>query len=429
LEYASDLDQEKLLFDLIKQLFPICRSITGNGNRLTLEIIKQIIPIEIKEVPTGTKVFDWTIPKEWNIHDAYIKDSEGNKIIDFKKSNLHVVSYSTPINANLTLEELNKHLHTLQEFPDWIPYRTSYYKENWGFCISFNDLQKLNQNNYEVFIDSELKDGSLTYGEYFIKGELEDEVLISTHICHPSMCNDNLSSISVVTLLAKFLKDLNTKYSYRIIFIPATIGAITWLALNENKINKIKFGLVAALLGDDGKFHYKKSRLGNTAIDKVVDYILKIRNIEHTILDFTPYGYDERQFCSPGINLPMGTIMRTPNNKFPQYHTSADNLTFVKPNKLVESLKLLLEIVNVIENNSKYTNLFPKCEPQLGRRGIYNSSAGNLSKLENAFLWILNFSDGSNDLIDISKRSGIDFKLICSAAEILLDKQLISKIN
>lgn len=414
------------IYDLVEKLYPICRSITGDGVRETLSVINNNIPIQIYEVPTGTKVFDWTIPDEWNITEAFIEDLDGNRIIDFNNSNLHVVNYSSPIDQIISFEELKPHLHTLPEHPDWIPYRTTYYTENWGFCLSHNDLQKMNKKKYRILINSNFKKGSLTYGEYFKQGEINDEVLISTHICHPSMCNDNLSGIAVAAELGKYLSNITTRYSYRIIFIPATIGSITWLAKNEDKLHQIKYGIVAALLGDKGIFNYKKSRNGNSKIDKIVEYALSKGKYEYNLHNFTPYGYDERQFCSPGINLPMGTLMRTPNKQFAEYHTSADNLSFISGESLKESLNLFKDIVNLIENNQKYINLFPKGEPQLGRRGIYNSIAGNISEIEYALLWILNYSDGQHDLIDISVLSEIDILTLGKAANLLLNNKLIT---
>ncbi len=420
---------ENEIFDLIKRLYPICRSITGNGVRQTLNLIKEIIPLEIIEVPTGTKTLDWTIPEEWNITDAYVKNSSGEKIIDFQKSNLHVVSYSVPVDKKINLSELKKHLHSLPEHPDWIPYVTSYYKENWGFCISHNQLKLLKEDLYEVKIESDLSAGSLTYGEFYLPGELKEEVLISTHICHPSMCNDNLSGISVVTHLANYLKTRKQKFSYRFVFVPATIGAITWLSKNEENVKNIKYGLVAALLGDNGNFTYKKSRLGNAEIDKIVEYLLKTEIGEFNIIDFSPYGYDERQYCSPGFNLPVGRLTRTPNGEFPEYHTSADNLDFVKPGKLKESFELYKRIVEVIEQNQTYLNLSPKGEPQLGRRGLYNSVAGNIKEYELALLWVLNMSDGNNSLIDIAIKSKLPFNTIYKASQDLVNVNLLKEIE
>ncbi len=416
------------IHSFIEQLFPICRSITGDGVRETLEIISQKIPVNICEVPSGTKVFDWTIPEEWNIKDAYIINPEGKKIIDFKKLNLHVVNYSQPINKKISLEELKKHLHTFPAKPDWVPYKTSYYKKDWGFCIAENQLKTMKEGTYNVVIDSSFSKGSLTYGEFFIKGETEEEVFISTHICHPSMCNDNLTGIAIATFLADFLLKGKRKYSYRIIFVPATIGAITWLSQNENKLKKIKYGLVAALLGDSGNFNYKKSRVGNAEIDKIVEYVLQTSGYEFRLHNFSPYGYDERQYCSPGINLPLGRLTRSQNNEYEEYHTSADNLDFVKPQYLEESYRIFLSIINIIENNKKYINLFPKGEPQLGKRGLYNSVAGNIKEKELAMLWILNYSDGENDLLDIAIKSKLDFNLLVSTAQLLEEHNLLKNI-
>jgi len=420
------------MYDLMKRLYPICRSITGDGVRQTLKIIKKLIPIEIKEVPTGKKVFDWTIPKEWNIKDAYIKDLKGKKIVDFKKSNLHVLNYSKPINKKMNLIELKKHLFTLPEHPDWIPYLTSYYKENWGFCITQKQFEKLKEDTYEVFIDSELKDGHLTYGEYLIKGKSKDEVLISTYLCHPSLCNDNLSGVVLTTFLAKYLKNKKLNFSYRFLFIPETIGAITWLNINEKNLSKIKHGLVVTCVGDSGNLTYKKTRRGNAEIDKIVEKILFESENQFTICDFFPSGSDERQYCSAGFNLPVGSLMRTPYGRFPEYHTSADDLKFVKPKYLADTYEKYIEIFNILENNGTYLNQNPKCEPQLGKRGLYRMIGAQKTQEKNdafvselAMLWVLNMSDGKNSLLDIAIKSNLSFKEIKIAADALLKNKLL----
>ncbi len=417
----------KGMYGLMSDLFPICRSITGNGVRETLNIIKKHIPLTVHEIPTDTRVFDWSVPKEWNIRDAYIKNSKGEKIIDFQKNNLHLLNYSIPVRKKVSLKELNEHLFTLPEYPEWIPYRTSYYKENWGFCISHNQLINLKEDEYEVVIDSSLKHGHLTYGEYYIKGKSDDEILISSHVCHPSLCNDNLSGTVLAVFLAKHLTQSSLKYSYRFLFIPGSIGSITWLALNESGIERIKHGLVAACVGDSGKFTYKKSRKGNAEIDKTVINVLKNSGNDFEITDFIPFGYDERQYCSPGFNLPVGCLMRTPHGRYAQYHTSADDLDFVQPESLEGSFSIYLSVLDVLENNRKYINQNPKCEPQLGKRGLYQAVGGqNNGRLkELAMLWVLNLSDGNNTLLDISDRSGLKFDLIKDAADSLLDYKLI----
>lgn len=415
------------MYQLISELFPICRSITGDGLRKTLYILQKHIPLAIHDIPSGTEIFDWTIPKEWNIKDAFIKNSQGKKIINFQNSNLHVVNYSVKINEKMPLSDLKEHLFTLPDRPDWIPYRTSYYKENWGFCLSHNQLLELKDEEYEVFIDSSLENGHLTYGEYYIKGEKADEVLISCHICHPSLCNDNLSGIALATFLAKHLSQLSLSYSYRFLFIPGTIGSITWLALNEANIDKIKHGLVITCVGDSGKSHYKKSRRGNAEIDKAVTHVLKNSGQDYEIIEFSPYGYDERQFCSPGFNLPVGCFMRSPHGTYPQYHTSADNLELVQPQYLADSLSKVLSVLNIIENNKKYLNQNPKCEPQLGKRGLYSAIGGqtDTKKSEMAMLWVLNLSDGNHTLLDIAEKSGLEFDIIKKTADTLLDFNLL----
>lgn len=419
------------LYSFIKELFPICRSITGNGVRETLNIIKKHIPIEIHEVPTGTKVFDWIVPKEWNISDAYIKNSKGEKIVDFQKSNLHILQYSVPINKKISLDELKNHLYTIEEHPDWIPYKTSYYQENWGFCLSYNEYLKLHDDEYEVFIDSTLEDGSLSYGEILFDGEQADEILFSTYVCHPSMCNDNLTGIAILTYLAKSLKNKKLKNSYRFLFIPETIGAIAWLCINENNIGKIKSGLVATCLGDSGCLTYKKSRIGNSIIDQAVQKILDDSKNEYTLLDFFPTGSDERQFCSPGFNLPIGSLTRTIYEKFSEYHTSADNLEFINSESIADSFKIYSNVIDVLESNQTYINVNPKCEPNLGKRGLYNllGASKNSKQLNEPLLWVLNQSDGGNSLLDISIKSGLNFSKIVDAAKILHEHNLIKPKN
>ncbi|MGF1935072.1 MAG: DUF4910 domain-containing protein [Nostoc sp. ChiQUE02] len=419
------------IYQLVTELYPICRSITGNGVRETLKIINQHIPLSVHEVPTGTHVFDWTVPKEWNIKDAYIKNSQGKKVVDLANSNLHIVNYSIPVDQKLSLEELKAHLFTLVDYPDWIPYHTSYYQETWGFCLSHNQYLELNDQEYEVFIDSSLEPGHLSYGEYYIPGESTDEVLISCHVCHPSLCNDNLSGIAIATFIAKYLSQTTPRYSYRFLWIPGTIGSITWLALNEAKVNNIKHGLVLTCLGDAGNFTYKKSRRGDTEIDNIAAYVLKKSKQDYEIIDFFPYGYDERQYCSPGFNLAVGCLMRSPHNCFPEYHTSADDLNFVQPQYLAESFFQCSSILDILNNNQIYYNQNPKCEPQLGRRGIYQAPNGHQdSKLNQmAILWILNLSDGQHTLLDIAERSGISFDVIKYAADILLAHDLLASKN
>lgn len=416
---------------LLKKLFPICRSITGNGVRETLKIISNYLPLEIKEIPSGTKVYDWTVPKEWNITDAYIKNSNGEKIVDFKKCNLHVLNYSTPVKRKMKLDELKSHLFTLPDQPEIIPYRTSYYKEDWGFCISHKQFLSLKDGEYEVVIDSTLSDGHLTYGEYFIKGEIEDEVLLSTYLCHPSLYNDNLSGVILLTFLAKTMAGKKPKHSYRFIFIPETIGAIVWLNQNEDRVGKIKYGLVATCVGDKGKLTYKKTKYGDCKIDEIVEKVLVDSGRPYLILDFFPTGSDERQFCSPGFNMPVGSLMRTPYTRFPEYHNSADNLSFASVESLQDTLERYLEIIYVIENNAVCINLNPKCEPQLGKHGLYGSIGGKnwSSDILNSIMWVLSFSDGKNSLLDISIRSKLNFKKIKEAANALEDKKLLKKLD
>jgi aminopeptidase-like protein len=433
-QIASSLDVADAgarMHRLIAELYPICRSITGNGVRATLSRLARQIPLDVHEVPTGTQVFDWTIPKEWNIRDGWVKDPSGRKLVDFQQSNLHVVNYSVPVHRVMPLSELRQHLHTLPEHPDWAPYRTSYYRENWGFCLADNVLRSLPDGDYEVYIDSTLTEGSLTYGEYFLPGRRDEEVLLSCHACHPSLCNDNLSGVALVATLAELLTGGSLEYSYRFLFIPGTIGSITWLAINEAIASRIRHGLVVACVGDAGKFHYKRSRRGDAEIDRAVAHVLRHSGGEFEISDFSPYGYDERQYCSPGFNLPVGSLTRTPHGKFPQYHTSADNLDFVKPAALGGSLQAYLSVLRVLEGNNRYLNLKPKCEPQLGKRGLYRTVGGlpDAGQIELAMLWLLNYSDGDHSTLDIAERASLDFRLIQEAAKLLVDSNLLKPIR
>ena len=324
---VDDIGQE--IFALAAEIYPFCRSITGNGVRQTLREVAAHIALDVHEVPTGTPVLDWTIPREWNIRDAYIKNERGEKIVDFSRSNLHVMSYSVPVKRRISLNELKGHLYTLPDQPELIPYRTSYYAENWGFCMSHRQFETLRDETYEVLIDTSLTDGHLTYGEYLHKGEMEDEFLLSAHVCHPSLANDNCSGIALLAHLAKRISRMRTRYSYRFLFAPGTIGAITWLARNEDRVQRIKHGLVVSMVGDGGGPTYKKSRRGSADIDRAMIHSLHHASSSPEILDFFPYGYDERQFCSPGFNLPVGLSAQQIDHS--QYHTSADNLEFIRP--------------------------------------------------------------------------------------------------
>ena len=415
------LETGKAMHRLAGELYPICRSITGKGFRDSLSILTSQIPLKVHEVPTGTRVFDWTVPKEWNIREAWVRNERGEKVIDFAKSNLHILQYSVPVHVRLPLEELKPHLFSIPEHPDWIPYRTSYYKENWGFCLTHRVLESLGEGTYEVLIDSSLAAGSLAYGEYLLPGKSEDEVLISCHSCHPSLCNDNLSGMTLASTLARLLGQVDRHYTYRFLFIPGAIGSITWLARHQKKATRIKHGLVVACVGDGGSMTYKKSRRGDAEIDRAALHVLKHSAKQYRLEEFSPYGYDERQYCSPGFNLAVGSLSRTPHGQFPEYHTSADNLEFVRAEYLEDSLATYLAVVRVLEENRIYVNQNPFCEPQLGRRGLYRSMGGRTDQAvhELAMLWVLNLSDGANALLDIAERSGLSFDQIAVAADAL----------
>jgi aminopeptidase-like protein len=415
----------KELHNFAQRLYPICRSITGAGIRETLQILGERLPLKIHEVPSGTQVLDWTVPPEWNVREAWVQDPCGRKIIDFKRHNLHVLNYSVPVRGKFTLDELKPHLFSAPAHPDVIPYRTSYYSKNWGFCMTHHDLEALQPGIYDVLIDSTLEPGYLSYGELFLPGKSENTVLISTHCCHPSLANDNLSGISIAAQLARQLVNIDRQFSYRFIFVPATIGALTWLARNESQLKNITHGLVLSCLGDSGEFTYKKSRRGDAVIDRIVRHVLKTSGHRYKLMEFSPYGYDERQYCSPGFNLPVGCLMRTPHGQFPEYHTSADNLDFITPKALGGSLEILLRIIEVLENNRRYLNTSPKGEPQLNKRGIYSTIHEEVM----AMLWMLNLSDGKNSLLDIAERSGVAFGNLVRAADKLTGHGLLKVLD
>jgi aminopeptidase-like protein len=415
------------IYALAAEIFPICRSITGNGVRRTLAHLARHLPLEVHEVPTGTQVFDWSIPPEWTIRDAYIKNAAGDRIVDFRRSNLHVLNYSRPVHAKLTLEELKEHVFTLPDQPDLIPYRTSYYAERWGFCMAHSQLAALPDGVYEVLIDASLEHGSLTYGEYLHRGETEEELLFSAHICHPSLANDNCSGLALLTQLAARLAPLRTRYSYRFIFAPGTIGAIAWLARNEHQVARIRHGLVVSCVGDGGGPTYKRSRRGDAFIDRAMAHVLQHAAPSPTILDFFPYGYDERQYCSPGFDLPVGLFQRSQFGTFPEYHTSADNLDFIRPEHLASSYRMIAALIEVVEHDWRPRSTSLKCEAQLGRRGLYSALGGDREGAAKnmASLWILNLSDGRHSLLDIAERAKLPFGVVAETARLLEESGLL----
>jgi aminopeptidase-like protein len=421
-------DEGRAMHDLIADLYPICRSITGDGVRETLRRLQAFIPLRVHEVRSGTKVLDWTVPREWNIRDAYVKNSRGERVVDFRRHNLHVLNYSVPVRQTVSLEELRAHCFSLPDHPDWIPYRTSYYQEAWGFCLPHQQLAALPEDRYEVRIEATLAPGHLTYGELLLPGRSRDEVLVSCHCCHPSMANDNLSGVALATFLARHIqRQPQRRYAYRFLFIPGTIGSITWLARNARVLPRIKHGLVLAGVGDAGPIHYKRSRRGDSEIDRAAQHVLQHSGRPHEIADFTPYGYDERQYCSPGFDLPVGCLSRTPYAQYPEYHSSADDLSFVRPDSLGDSLATCAQVVAVLEGNTTYRNRHPKGEPQLGRRGLYRAMGGDSkeSASEMAVLWVLNLSDGRHSLLDVAERSGLPFSSLRQAANVLLAHDLL----
>ena len=421
---ASATSAGESLYGFAARLYPICRSITGAGVRETLALIRARVPLVVHEVPSGTRVFDWEIPDEWNIEDAAVIDPDGRRVVDFRAHNLHLVSYSEPVQTSLSLEELSARLHVLPEHPDWIPYRTSYYRRSWGFCMRARDRAALRAGRYRIEVKSSLAPGSLTYGELVIAGRVRDEVLFFTHVCHPSLANDNTSGIAVTTALAEWIAGEPRRFSYRFVFAPGTIGSLTWLKRNESRLSRVRHALVLVLLGDPGPLTYKRSRRGTSEIDEIVTHVLAG---DGAVIPFSPYGYDERQLCSPGFDLPAGRLTRSVNGGYPQYHTSADDLSLITPAALLRSLEACQRIVDVIETNQRYVNLKPKGEPRLGARGLYGTLGGSEPAAhEYAMLWVLNQSDGTRSLLDIALRSGLPFTTLREAARALEAAELLA---
>lgn len=422
---ADDADNGMLA--LAARLFPIARSICGPGLRETLEIISEYVPLTITETPTGTPVFDWTVPREWTLRRATLRGPDGNLIVDTTDGpagSLGVINFSVPVRGCFTLDQLRPRLHSSPDRPDATPYRTSYHTPAWGFCLPHKTLSALPTGNYEVDIDTSIDDGALSIGEAVIPGDTADEIFFSAHCCHPALANDNLSGIVVaVELIHALLKRKRGRYTYRFVFAPGTIGAITWLATHADVVPRIKHGLVLSCLGDKGEFHYKRSRRGNAEIDRVVEAAVPGVRAR----DFIPYGYDERQYCSPGFNLPVGNFMRTPNGEYPEYHSSDDDLSILQPSSLSLAVDALIKVIDALEGNARYVNQNPFCEPQLGRRGLYASMGGHADapQLQMALLWVLNYSDRLHDLADIALKSKLPMSLIIEAAELLKNVDLL----
>ena len=406
------MNEGRKMYGLCTRLFPICRSITGNGARETFRILQSEIPeipFEMHEVPTGTQVMDWKIPKEWNINDAYIRTPGGDIICEFRKNNLHILHYSVPVNKTVTLEELKQHITTLPEQPDLIPYASSYYEERWGFCMAYNDYLKLEEGEYHVFIDSELKDGSLTYGEILIPGDRDEEIFFSSYTCHPSMANNECSGPSLIIELARYLNSLEKRrFSYRLVLAPETIGALTYISKNLPHLQShVKAAFNLTCVGDDRTYSIVRSRYGDTLADKVLQNVLRFHYPEYKDYDYTKRGSDERQYQAPGVNVPMVAFCRSKFHVFPEYHTSADNLDFISTSGLQGSFDVMKKVIDALEynRNFKVTTLG---EPQLGRRGLVPTMSDKTTYQQTLALKdLIAYADGTNDLIDISNRINV----------------------
>lgn len=426
---AAATSAGEAMLALMRELFPLCRSITGPGLRATVERLGRVVPLAVTEVPSGTRVFDWTVPPEWSVTGAYLEDADGNRIVDFSENNLHVLGYSTAVDVTLSLDDLRPHLHTLPAYPDRIPFCSSYYRPDWGFCLQDSVARSLAGGPYHAVIDSRIEPGSLTLAEHVHRGRVDDEILVFAHTCHPSLCNDNLSGIVVAAQLAAFLRDRETHFTYRFVFAPATIGSIAWLALNESRLGRIRHGLVLAMLGDRLPLRYKASRAGNYPVDKAARHVLHTEFPGGGEVPYSPWGFDERQFATLGINLPVGRLTRALPGELPEEHTSADNFDLMSADSLGESWLACLRIMDVLERDRRFVNLQPKGEPQLGRRGLYKSTGGyyeSVPQRQMAMLWLLDQSDGQATLLDIAVRADLPFDLVARTAAELIAAGLLA---
>jgi aminopeptidase-like protein len=417
------------LHDLVARLYPIRRSLTGNGVRATLDVVADHVDVDVVEVPTGTPVLDWVIPDEWRLRSASIRRLDGSTVIDTTDTSLRVLGYSEPIRARVSREALLARVHTDPANPSAVPYRTSYHQRTWGFCLTEAERDGLVDAHYEVEIDADLAPGHLTYGEVVLPGATEDEVLLTTHVCHPELANDNASGIAVLATIGERLAARERRFTYRLLFLPGTMGSLAWLAANRAQVDRVTHGIVLAGLGDPGPLTYQASRAGNAAVDRAAALVLGGRG--GAVLPFSPWGYDERQFNSPGFALPVGRLSRTPHGTYPQYHTSDDDLRFVTPAALASSLDALEAILEVVEGNRRWRNLAPYGEPQLGRRGLYDAIGGQREQgdLKLALLWVLNLSDGAHSLLDVAERSGLAFPVVAHAAELLRAADLLGPVE
>jgi aminopeptidase-like protein len=422
------------MLGLMRELYPLCRSLTGDGVRETLRIVDSVLPLEITEVESGTPIFDWVVPKEWNISEAWIADASGERIVDFAETNLHVVGYSTPVRGTMRGAELLERLHTHPEHPDWVPARTAYWAETWGFCVTEAQRARIRpDDDYDVCIGSTLEDGHLTYAEAVIPGRTDEEILLSTYICHPSLCNDNLSGIAVLAYAGSALAGLDDlRYTYRLLFSPGTVGPLTWLARNRERLDRVAHGVVVACAGDRGHVTYKRSRRGDAEVDRAVAHVLRHSRPDAVVEDFVPWGGDERQFCSPGFDLPVGALTRSAHGMFPEYHSSADNFDVVSAESLADSLAVLLDTLEVLERNAVYSSRSPYGEPQLGRRGLYGQISSGVPRegegFHRAVLWVLNLADGEHSLLDVAERAELPFATVADAADALVEAELVEEV-
>jgi aminopeptidase-like protein len=398
--------------------------------RETLRLVGEVVPLEVTEVPSGTPIFDWTVPREWNLADAWIADASGRRIVDARASNLHVLGYSRPIRETLTGAELAEHLHSLPEHPDWIPYRTAYWADTWGFCVSERQRAEIRPDErYEVVIDATLEDGHLTYGEALLPGESDEEVMLTTYVCHPSVANDNVSGIALLAVLGGLLAARPLRRTHRLLFSPGTVGPLAWLSRNLEGLPRIHAGAVVACVGDSGPIRYKRSRRGDAPVDRAAAHVLRHTRPDALVEDFVPWGGDERQFCSPGFNLPVGAFTRTPHGLYPEYHSSADDLDLIGAGSLGDSLAALVAILDVLERDRTYVSRSPYGEPQLGRRGLYREISAGVPREDEAFqralMWVLNQADGTRSLLDTAERAELPFGLVADAADALLEAELL----